>query len=58
MQVGVAVGGVLVQDKRSMAFPSRKLRVHKMNYPTHDLELLVVIHALTLWRHYLLGGNF
>ena len=29
-----------------------------MNYPTHDLELLAVVHALKLWRHYLLGRTF
>ena len=26
-----------------------------MNYPTHDLELAVVVHALKIWRHYLIG---
>ena len=30
---------------------------HKMNYPTHDLELAVVVHALKIWRHYLLGNK-
>ena len=28
-----------------------------MNYPTHDLELAVVVHALKIWRHYLLGNK-
>ena len=28
------------------------------NYPTHDLELLAVIHACKVWRHYLLGSKF
>lgn len=55
---GIAIGGVLVQDKRPVAFTSRKLQVHEKNYPTHDLELLAVIHALKLWRHYLLGDKF
>ena len=41
-----------------MAFTSWKLKVHERNYPTHDLELLAVIHALKLWRHYLLGCQF
>jgi hypothetical protein len=27
-----------------------------VHYPTHDLELLVVIHMLKVWRHYLLGN--
>jgi hypothetical protein len=26
-----------------------------VNYPTHDLELAVVVHALKTWRHYLMG---
>ena len=29
-----------------------------MNYPTHDLELLTIVHALKLWRHYLLERTF
>jgi hypothetical protein len=27
-----------------------------VNYPTHDLELAAVVHALKIWRHYLLGN--
>jgi hypothetical protein len=26
-----------------------------MNYPTHDLKLAAVVHALKIWRHYLMG---
>jgi hypothetical protein len=26
-----------------------------VKYPTHDLELAVVVHALKIWRHYLMG---
>jgi hypothetical protein len=26
-----------------------------VHYPTHDLELAVVVHALMIWRHYLIG---
>jgi hypothetical protein len=26
-----------------------------VNYPTHDLELVAVVHALKIWRHYLMG---
>jgi hypothetical protein len=28
---------------------------HELNYPTHDLELAVVVHALKIWRHYIMG---
>ena len=31
------------------------MRPHEENYPTHDLELAAVVHALKTWRHYL--GN-
>jgi hypothetical protein len=30
---------------------------HEQNYPTHDLELAAVIHALKIWRHYLMGTH-
>jgi hypothetical protein len=26
-----------------------------VNYPTHDLELAAMVHALKIWRHYLMG---
>ena len=39
-------------------YASRQLRPHKMNYPTHDLELTVIVHALRTWRHYLYGEIF
>jgi hypothetical protein len=29
--------------------------LHEQNYPTHDLELAAVVHALKIWRHYLMG---
>jgi hypothetical protein len=28
-----------------------------VNYPTHDLELVAVVHALKIWRHYLMGNR-
>jgi hypothetical protein len=50
------IGGVLMQGGRVIAFASRQLRCHEEHYPTHDLELLVVVQALKMWRHYLLGN--
>ena len=38
-----------------MAYASRQLKSHEHNYPTHDLELAVVVFALKIWRHYLYG---
>jgi hypothetical protein len=50
------LGCVLIQDGRVIAYASRQLRKHEVNYPTHDLELAAVVHALKIWRHYLLGN--
>ena len=33
------------------------MRPREENYPTHDLELGSVVHALKTWRHYLLGNH-
>jgi hypothetical protein len=46
---------VLMQDGQVVSYASRQLRKHKENYPTHDLELMAVVHALKIWRHYLIG---
>jgi len=51
------LGCVLMQDGRVIAYASRQLRKHEVNYPTHDLKLAAVVHALKIWRHYLLGNK-
>jgi hypothetical protein len=50
--LGHGLGCVLMQDDRVVACASRPLRKHEVNYPTHDLEVAVVVHALKIWRHY------
>ena len=52
------LGGVLLQNDHVIYYESQKLKVHEQNYPTHDLELATIIHALKMWRHYLLGRKF
>ena len=54
---GTGLGCVLMQDNRVIAYASRALRPHELNYLTHDLELAAVIHALKIWRHYLMGTH-
>ncbi|CAH9076112.1 unnamed protein product [Cuscuta epithymum] len=51
----MGLGAVLMQNDRVIAFASRQLKDYEQNYPTHDLELAAVIHALKIWRHYLYG---
>ena len=46
---------VLMQDGKVVAYASRQLKPHEQNYPTHDLELAMVVFALKIWRHYLYG---
>jgi hypothetical protein len=54
---GSGLGCVLMQEGRVIAYASRQLCRHEEHYPTHDLELATVVHALKIWRHYLLGNT-
>jgi hypothetical protein len=49
------LGCVLMQEGQIVCYASRQPRKHEENYPTHDLELAAVVHALKIWRHYLIG---
>jgi hypothetical protein len=53
---GTGLGCVLMQEGHVIAYSSRQLRRHEEHYPTHALELDVVVLALWTWRHYLLGN--
>jgi hypothetical protein len=44
-----------MQEGQVVCYASRQLRKHEENYPTHDLELAALVHALKIWRHYLIG---
>ena len=52
------LGCVWMQSERVVAYGSRQLKNHELNYPTHDLELAVIVFALKIWRHYLYGEEF
>ncbi|KAL4355384.1 hypothetical protein GQ457_06G011820 [Hibiscus cannabinus] len=47
------LGCVLMQGDNVIPYASRQLKPHELNYPTHDLELAVIVFALKIWRHYL-----
>jgi len=53
-----AVGCVLTQNGHPVAFESKKLNPHQLNYTVHDKEMCAIMHALTLWRPFLLGKHF
>jgi hypothetical protein len=56
--LGTSLGCVLMQENRVIAYASWALRPHENNYPTHNLELAADVHALKIWRHYLMGNHF
>jgi ribonuclease HI len=53
----LGLGSVLMQEGKVISYLSRQLKPHEANYPTHDLELAAVVHALKTWCHYLIGNR-
>jgi endonuclease YncB( thermonuclease family) len=45
---GQGLGCVLMQDGHAVAYASKQLRKHEEKYPTHDLELAAMVHALKM----------
>jgi hypothetical protein len=45
-----------MKEDQVIAYASRQLRRHEEHYLTRDLELAAVVHALKIWRHYLLAN--
>jgi hypothetical protein len=59
---GIAVAAILTQPdgeglQHPVACESRNLTAAERNYPAHVLELLAVVHALRVFKHYLLCGG-
>lgn len=52
------VGGLLIQEGNLIAYESRKLKEYEQLYSSYNLELTIVVHALKMWQHYLLGKKF
>jgi hypothetical protein len=52
------LGGVLTQIGHIISYESRNLKEHERNYAMHDLELASIVHALKMWRNYLMGKRF
>ncbi|GAX77913.1 hypothetical protein CEUSTIGMA_g5355.t1 [Chlamydomonas eustigma] len=55
----IRLGAVLLQDQgqgpQPVCYESRKLTPAERNYSTHELELLAIVHAVKIFRHYLEG---
>lgn len=51
------LGCLLIKHGKVIAYASTQLKEHERNHATHDLELVVVVFTLNIWRHYLYGKN-
>ncbi|KAL4347990.1 hypothetical protein GQ457_17G009610 [Hibiscus cannabinus] len=49
----VGLGCMLMQGGEVVAYALRQVKVHERNYLTHNLEFVMVVFALKIWRHYL-----
>ncbi|GJU22441.1 putative nucleotidyltransferase, ribonuclease H [Tanacetum coccineum] len=54
----IAIGGVLSQGGRPVAYFSKKLTKPKSRYTTYDLEFYAVVQAVKHFRHYLFHKEF
>jgi hypothetical protein len=52
------LGVFLSQNGNAICYESRNLKENERHYGTHDLELAAIVHALNMWRHYLMGKLF
>ena len=49
---------LFMQNDQVIAYASQQWRNPKKNYPMHDPELAVDVHALKMWRHYLMINKY
>jgi hypothetical protein len=56
--LGKGIGIVLMQEGRPLAFTSKKLSETNLGKPIYEKEMLAIMHAVELWRPYLLGQRF
>ncbi|KAL4298096.1 hypothetical protein GQ457_12G012090 [Hibiscus cannabinus] len=49
------LGCVLMLGENVIAYASRQVKPHELNYPTHNMEFVAIVFALKIWRHYLYG---
>jgi hypothetical protein len=54
---GIGLGGVLLQERKHVAYFSEKLSGPVLNYSTNDKELYVLVRCLETWQHYLWPKN-
>jgi hypothetical protein len=55
---GIGLGGVLLQERKHVAYFSEKLSGPVLNYSTYDKELYALVRCLETWQHYLWPKEF
>ena len=55
---GEAIGVVLSQDDRPVAYYSEKLNDTRRKYSSYEKEFYAIVQALKKWRHYLMSKEF
>ena len=50
----IGLGCVLMQNGKAIIYASRYLKKHEHNFPTRDLEGVIMVFAFIIWRHYLM----
>ena len=53
----VALGGVLSQNDKPIAFTSKTFSGAETNWIIYEKELFAIVYALRKWEHYLLSNN-
>jgi hypothetical protein len=52
------LGGVLIQNGHVVCYHSRMLKEYERSYATHEFVFEVIVHALNMWRNYIMGNIF
>ena len=52
---GEAIGAVLSQDDRHVAYFSENLNDTRRKYSSYEKEFYAIVQALKKWRHYLIS---
>jgi hypothetical protein len=55
---GIGLGGVLLQERKNVAYFSEKLSGPVLNYSTYDKKLYAFVRCLETWQHYLWPKEF